>query len=301
VVAALAAALVCPTPVMFRIAAARITSLWNRPLVVGLRPAMHRLVHDLRAKTDPSARILFEDQLRLLEETDPESVHWTPLLPFLLRPDARQFVGGLYQTAFIAHHRAAAFGDFHLGDRYIDEWRPDELSAYFERYNVGWVVCWSPLSRFVFDRLPGAERIGVVSRYSTRYRPLNPDAHTWQALHARTDPATAMTYLTEGDTMYVLYRLARPHTFFLRGRGTLASVDFNRVELADVVPDAAGDAVLSLHWLDNWRTDPPLEIAPAPVPGDPVPFVRIKLGRPAGRIVLFNGYGAGRDRMTGGK
>ena len=58
------------------------------------------------------------------------------------------FVGGLYQTAFIQHHKMAAFGDFKLGDRPIDEWSPAEFADYAGRYNVGWVACWSPLSRY---------------------------------------------------------------------------------------------------------------------------------------------------------
>ena len=124
----------------------------RRTLAVGITPEMSELVEWIRTKTDPTARILFEDQLRILEPTDPESVHWTPLLPVLLGPDRRQFIGGLYQTAFIRHHKMAAFGDFHLGDRFIDEWPTDKLREYCDLYNVGWVVCWSPLSRFWFDR-----------------------------------------------------------------------------------------------------------------------------------------------------
>ena len=78
----LVVALVFATPLAFRTTAIRLITAWRHPLVVGFRPEMHGLVRALRTKTDPSARILFEDQLRLLEVTDPESVHWTPLLPF---------------------------------------------------------------------------------------------------------------------------------------------------------------------------------------------------------------------------
>ena len=115
------------------------------------------LVRWFRDNTDASARILFEDQLRLYEETDPESTHWTTLLPFLLERDARQFIGGEYQLAFIRHHQFASFGDFQLGGRPIDLWTPDELRDYCNLYNIGWVVCWSPLSKFCFDQWePGA-------------------------------------------------------------------------------------------------------------------------------------------------
>lgn len=285
--------LVLATPVTFHITVIRFLAAWNRPLVVGLQPEMHTLIRALRTRTDPSARILFEDQLRLLEVTDAESVHWTALLPFLLKPDARQFIGGVYQTAFITHNKAASFGDFQLGGRYVDEWTPRELDAYFDRYNVGWVVAWSPLSRFVFDRLPSAKPVVTLPRYSTRGRPFNPHPRMVQVIYQRGGRAAANKYLNEAEGLYTIYRIERTPSFFLRGAGEVSSVDFNRVELSNVVPDG-GEAVLSMHWQDTWRTDPPLEIGPAPVPDDPVPFVRIKLDRPLGRIVLYNGYGAGK-------
>jgi hypothetical protein len=261
-----------------------------RPLVVGIPAEGPGLVDWLRNTTDQSARILFEDQLRLLEATDIESTHWTPLLPLLLQPETRLFIGGLYQTAFIAHHRLASFGDYHLGDRRIDEWTQSELTDYCARYNVGWVVCWSPLSRFSFDRFALARRIGTLPRAASPERAVVPDEVQWRAIAARAGSEVANRYLSEGVNRYALYRVERPRSYFLQGRGRLTTLDANRVELADVTPDE-GSVVVSLHWLDAWRTDPPLAIEPAPVGGDPVPFVRIHLPGPQRRIVLRNGYG----------
>jgi hypothetical protein len=261
-----------------------------RPLVAGLRPDMRRLVSWIGANTDPSARILFEDQLRLYEATDPESTHWTPLLPILLGRDRRQFIGGLYQSAFITHHRLASFGDFHLGDRPIDTWPADRLHAYCELYNVGWVVCWSPLSRFFFDHLGAARRVATLPRVQSPNRPVSANPHEWQALIARGGPALAARYMSEGEGQYAIYQLERPRSFFLVGKGRVALVDLNRIELADIVP-VQGAVVLSLHWLDTWRTDPPLAVDPAPIPDDPVPLVRIGSVKPLTRLVLYNGYG----------
>jgi hypothetical protein len=95
--------------------------------------------------------------------------------------------------------------------------------------------------------------------------------------------------MAEGARQYVVYRIERPHSYFLRGQGRLSGVAANRVELADVVPEG-GEVVLSLHWLDTWRTDPPSTIGPVSLTGDPVPFVRIELSGPQRRIVLENGY-----------
>jgi len=275
----------------------------RRPLVVGLRPEMRALLRWIRTRTDPSARILLEDQLRLLEATDPESVHWTPLLPLLLRPEPRQFIGGEYQAAFIAHHQMASFGDFQLGGRPIDAWTPEGLSVYCARYNIGWVICWSPLSRFCFDRFPMATRVAVLPRHGSTDLPVSTNAHEWHALLARGGLPLARRYMAEGARQYVVYRIERPHSYFLRGQGRLSGVAANRVELADVVPEG-GEVVLSLHWLDTWRTDPPSTIGPVSMTGDPVPFVRIELSRPRRRIVLENGYVRNRppgrsDRGTG--
>jgi hypothetical protein len=270
----------------------------HRPLVVGLRPEMRRLVRWIKAETDPSARILFEDQLRLLEMTDPESVHWTPLLPLLLGDDGRQFIGGLYLTAAIEHNKAASFGDFRLADRPIDRWSQAELSAYCDRYNVGWVVCWSPLSRFVFDRFGPARRVATLPRYVTPGSTGSNHPDEWRGIASRAGIDVASRYMAEGEGQYALYRIERPHSYFLAGRGRFDEVGPNRVVLGDVEPEG-GEVVLSLHWLDTWRTDPPLPLSPAPVPGDPVPFVRIALDRPLGRIALDNGYGRPRSGADG--
>jgi hypothetical protein len=266
------------------------TVIQHRPLAVGIAPEMTGLVDWLRSNTDPSARILFEDQLRVLESTDPESTHWAPLLPFLLGRDQRQFIGGLYQTAFIRHRRMAAFGDFQLGDRPMEEWTPDALRGYCDLYNIGWVACWSPLSRFWFDRFEPATRVATLPRHHTPGIGPSADPRPWEAMARRAGPQVATRYMVEGNSQYAIYRLDRPHSFVIRGRARLAAVDFNRIELADVVPHE-GSILLSFHWIDGWRTDPPRRIGPEPVPRDPVDFVRIDLPGPVPRLVIFNGYG----------
>lgn len=260
------------------------------PLVVGLRPEDHALLDLIRDKTDPSARILFEDQLRLLEQTEAESTHWTPLLPLLLGPDRRAFVGGLYHSACIQHNHHASFGDYSLGGRYINRWTIPELKAYFEQYNIGWVICWSPLSRYVFDFLPGAHRVAVIPRAASPGREIMPDEKVFHAIAQTGGQAIAYRYLSEGVNHYVLYRLDRPHSYFLAGSGTVKEMDVNRIELTDLAPGAEGNVVLSVHWLDSWRTDPPRAVGPAFSPGDPVPFVEIQLDAPVSRLTLYNHY-----------
>lgn len=258
-----------------------------RPLTVGLPEEFLRLIDLLERETDPSARILFEDQLRLLETTDPESAHASILLPRLMGRDRRQLIGGDYQMAFIAHHDAASFGDFTLAGARIDRWSAVRFREYADRYNLGWVVAWSPLSRFVFDRMAGLERIASTPRWSSPGPAPPPPFEEYQAIARAAGESIAKRYLLEGSGRYVLYRIARPRTFFLSGQGQWLATDDNAVTLGDVLP---GRIVLSLHWIDGWATDPPLVVEPVEVPGDPVPFVGIRVDRPLRRIVLSNAY-----------
>ena len=183
---------------------------------------------------------MFEDQLRLLETTDPECTHWTPLLPLLLGPESPAFIGGLYQTAFIAHHKAAAFGDYGLGDRRIDRWRPDELDAYFARYNIGWVVAWSPLSKFCFDRYPPARhaRHPAPGRESPAWACCNDPAQWRRALVARAGPEIVARPLHASDgasgTTYKVYRVEPPPlSDFLEGARRTSRVDGRQPGRAD--------------------------------------------------------------------
>ncbi len=243
------------------------------PLAVGLLPEMKELVAWIQNNTDDSARILFEDQLRLLEgnnPSQPESLHWTPLLPLLT---GRQFVGGLYHMAFIPHQHAG-FGDWHLAGRNIRQWTPDQLRAFCDQYNIGWVITWSrasplksgaergmPLGTEVFSSSPFCEPVAVLPRHTTR-----PD-----------------------ENAYTIFRVHREHTFFARGRGRVARVDYNRIELTDLEPEG-GELVLRYHWQEGLRSKPPLKLGPAPKLGDPIGFIRIATEGPLDRLLIYNSY-----------
>lgn len=260
----------CP-PSTWRHTAVLVTS--HRPLAVGLRPEMEELVAWIQANTDNSARILFEDQLRLLENRNPgqpESLHWTPLLPLLT---GREFVGGLYHMAFIPHQRAA-FGDWMLAGRNIREWTPNELRAFCEQYNIGWVITWSrtsmlkqdkdrgmPLSTDIFMSMPFSEPIAKIRRHTTK-----PD-----------------------ENEYTIFRIDREASYFAKGRGRVLAVDYNRIELANVEPEV-GEVVLRYHWQEGFRSEPPLPLDRVSVPGDSVGFIRIKTAEPLERLVILNGY-----------
>jgi hypothetical protein len=207
----------------------------------------------------------------------------------MLGRDERQFIGGLYHMAFITHHQRTSFGDFHLGGRAIDACPPQYLRSYSNIYNVGWVVCWSPLARYWFDHWGQAQRVATVPRYHSPDQPISTNMQEWKALMTRIGPERAKQYMSEGEGQYNIYRIDRPRSFVLTGRGEVTHVAPNRIELADAVP-SEGALILSLHWLDTFRTDPPLPVDPIYYPDDPVPFVRISTSQAHKRIVLYNGY-----------
>jgi hypothetical protein len=229
----------------------------QRPFPVGLAPPMIEFVEWIRANTDDSARIMLEDQLRLREATLPESLHWTCLLPIFT---SRQFIGGQYQTAPLLHHHAS-FGDFHLAGRPIIDYSPASLVEFLERYNIGWVICWSPQARAVFDAFTAAERCAVLPRHTSR----------------------------PTENRYVIYRFKRDRSYFAQGSGRVTAVDLNRIELGALVP-TAGRVVLRYHWLDTLRSEPVVPLEPVTIGDDPVGFIGIRTDRPIERLVLYNAY-----------
>ena len=238
-----------------------------RPLAVGLRPEMNQLVDWIIQNTDHSARILLEDQLRLWERTEEESIHWTPLLPLLT---GRQYVGGLYHLAFIRHHHVA-FGDWHLAGQHIRLWDPGALRDFLERYNIGWVITWSrasalkegglPLSTDKFASLPFCEQVAALPRLTRRL----------------------------DENLYTVFRVQIEHSYFIRGHGRVLRADYNRIELAELEPQD-GQLVLKYHWQDGLRAQPPVPIERANEPNDPIGFIRIRSRESLERLTLINDY-----------
>jgi hypothetical protein len=232
-----------------------------RPLAVGLREPMWQLIRWIKANTDNTARIMIEDQLRLWERTEPESLHWTPLLPVLT---GRQYVGGLYQCAFIKHH-FVSFGDWHLAGRHIRDWSAEELQRFLRRYNVGWIITWSrasvrkeggrPLSTDVFAAMPFCSLVAELPRLTGR-----PD-----------------------ENRYFVFKVSAPPGFFLRGRGRVLRVDYDLIELAELVPQE-GLIVISYHWQDGLEAEPQVQLTAVRVGDDPVGFIAIKTQRPLDRL-----------------
>lgn len=107
----------------------------SSPLIIGLSPDKQTIVETLQSRTNPSARILWEDQ-----QEPSDGSRWTALLPLLT---GRVFMGGLDPDSGI-EHSFASLVDQTLAGRPIREWTNAELDDFCRKYSVAWVVCRSP-------------------------------------------------------------------------------------------------------------------------------------------------------------
>jgi hypothetical protein len=213
------------------------------PLVVGLSPERIEIVASLRDQTTTGARILWEDR-----SGPPQAAHWTALLPLLT---SRAYIGGLDCEANIEHAHAG-FIDQLLRGRPIQGWSDAQLDDFCRRYNIGWVVCWSP---------------AAVERF-----------HAWTQ-------AEALATLQDQETG-CLFRLKRTDSFTLKGQARWLGADCHRITLADVVPED-GQVVLSLHYQAGLQASPNrVRIERELDPYDPIPFVRLRLSEPVARLTL---------------
>jgi hypothetical protein len=221
------------------------------PFRIGLGPDRQVLVSTLVQHTGPEARILWEDR-----PATREASRWTALLPLLTK---RQFIGGLDPDAGIEHIQAGLVDEMLEGrqGRHIARVTDDALKTYCQRYNVGWVVCWSP---------------AAVARF-----------------RAWTGGAEEVAQVTDDGTGY-LFRI-RGHTpsLALKGHARLLHADAHHLTFADVVPDSNGTVVLSMHYQEGMRLAPgrvQVERCVGDV-HDPVPFVRLRVASPVSRVTLI--------------
>jgi hypothetical protein len=222
------------------------------PLRLGLDAEQQALVEAVQAHTTPEARILWED-LALA----PAAPHWTPLLPLLTE---RAYVGGLDADAGI-EHTASGLADQVLAGRPIRDWSAAELHDYCQRYNIGWVMCWSEAACERFRRWDEAEKIADLP------------------------PATA------GGPAGCLFRLRRAHSYALVGLARWLGADTQRIVLADVAPQRGrghpgGQVVLSLHHQAGMRIAPSRVRLEEAKQTQGRPFVRLCVDEPVTRVTI---------------
>lgn len=219
------------------------------PLSIGLTLEQQEVVSLLRQHTSTQARILWEE--------DPENgsaSRWTTLLPFLTD---RSFFGGLDPNGDIEHTVGGLTGDS-LGQRPLEEWTRWELERYFEKNNIGWVVCWTS----------GPQRL-LNRKWETKSEPLVREVGTFANGKGK------------------LYAIPRKLSYTLKGRAEWISADVNRVVLRQVEPED-GVVVLSLHYLKGLRASPGRARVERELDvNDSIPMVRIRLDAPVARLTLI--------------
>lgn len=214
------------------------------PLHVGLGPQRQELVDNIVAHTTPEARILWEDRLD-------QPLGWTALLPVLTD---RAFLGGLDPHSHI-DYTYASLVDQKLAGRSLSDWSDVELDDFCRRYNVGWVVCWSPAAQ---ARFSGWQQAGKA----------------------------VITATLRDDIEGRLFTLQRPRSYILKGQARLLRADSEHIILADVIPED-GQVILSMHYQTGLHVSPArLRIEREPDANDPIPFIRLRVPGPATRVTL---------------
>lgn len=214
------------------------------PFTFGLNPQREDLVATIRQYTTPASRILWEDR-----KLPRKSSRWSVLLPWLTD---RYYLGGLDPAAVI-EHSSISFIDEGLEGRHIALWSDKMLDDYCRRYNVSWIIAWSPN---VLNRLrnwPGVEK----------ELPVHDD-------------------VTGG-----LFILKHPGPGYItRGHADVITMNSKHIVLGDVIPDN-GEVILNLHYLAGLRASPSrVTVEREPCGHDPIGYVRLKMAGPVPRLTL---------------
>lgn len=215
------------------------------PLVIGLGAERLALVQNLKNATGTTARILWEDR-----QVQPVTPFWSALLPLLT---GRSFMGGLDPFNTIEHSSLGLVSDWlESPSKPLRNWSDEALDDYCRRYNIGWMVCFSP---------------DAIERFQH-----------WKS-------ARVLGEFNDGDKGYI-YAIDRPHSFTLKGKARLLHADSQQIMLADVVPED-GVVVLSFHYQSGLRALPTrIAVEAEPDGNNPIGFIRLHMSGPAARVTL---------------
>jgi len=137
------------------------------------------------------------------------------------------------------HYPDSYFADFtdgRLFGRSIKELDEDDFRKYADLYNLGWVVAYTPDSKMVFDGFSILQPMGEFREFA-------------------------------------MYRVDRPHDYFVSGTGRVVERAHNRLVLDGLAGD---EVILGYHYMRGLVSDPPVELQPIHLLGDPNPFIRIE-------------------------
>jgi hypothetical protein len=193
-------------------------------------PPATDVIEWLRSVVPRSGRVLFEESG---DETD--FVYGDSYLgSFLPHLTGHQLIGGPINLYNDRHH----FAEFHSGllfKRGIWRFTDEELSRYFDLYNIVAIVAFHPRS---LERLTALQGLLVP---------------------------------VERSANVVLFRVNREPGWFLSGSGRVEA-GLNRLECTGV---SGAEVVLKYHWLEGLRSEPDVRIEPVRLLDDPIPFIKI--------------------------
>jgi len=213
-----------------------------------MHPALRETLQWIRENTRPDERILMEEFGYGLPRAETSPFGDTNITGLLGRLTGRAYLCGPYPYHYTIHSYAG-FRSGHLFGRDMEQIPSDEMHRTLALYNVGWVLVFTDYSR---------------SQIETR---MTGFLEPWGRAGA-----------------FSVYRVRRPPSFFLRGSGTLKA-SLNRIELSNVVAEG-GEVVLSMHFLETFRSQPSRPLLSEHREGLPVGFFRIL--DPPEHLVLVN-------------
>ncbi len=212
-------------------------------LEIGLGPDRKAIVDALIHHTTDDARILWEDRPR-----NRQASRWAALLPLLTD---RCFIGGLDPDGFMEHSSISLMNQS-LDSQPIATWTDEYLAEYCWRYNVRWIVAWSPSVVQRFENWPLAKKVQSFK---------------------------------DGETGW-LFVIDRVPSFALKGNAEFLSCDGRNIVLGNVVPDN-GEVVISLHYQAGMRASlPRVQIERAEWGQDRIGFIRLRLAERAAGVTV---------------
>jgi hypothetical protein len=196
---------------------------------------------ELAKRSDHSARTL-------CESTDNDAAEITSGFSVLLATHTPVLVGSRTDGEAVPW----SFAGGHLSGRPFNDWTDDELARFFERWNVGWILCQSKET---------AARLG---QYASAIR-------------------LSLRGVPDGIEVFAI---DRKHRFVLKGQGQwLANAD-GSITLTDVIPEQ-GEVIVSLRYHSAWAVAAKPTVIEAEVdPYDPWPIMRLRLSEPVARLML---------------
>ncbi len=204
------------------------------PMEIGLNADRQAIVQALIAHTNEDARILWEDRT-----PQRQTSRWPALLPILTE---RRYIGALDPDGFI-EHSSICLNQQTQETQLIPRSTDADWAKYCRRYNVRWIVAWSPTVIERLERWPAAKKL---------------------------------QQLTDVETGW-LFEVNRTPSYAIKGKADVILADGHQIMLRNVVP-VDGVVELSMHYQPGMRASPDrVKVERATSGEDQIGFVRLRL------------------------